>query len=270
MKILFWNLFRKDLSEHIAELTELTEADIIVTVENHIPPSVLTKRLCNVGIGTFIEAWNFTDAVKIFTRLPAVNVKNLADDGRVTARRVTPIIGSHFNLIALHLPSKMWRTNADQAAWISSILRPFITNVEQQEGHKRTILIGDFNANPFEEGIIAAMGLHATSCKNVAKKGSRKIDGIESDMFYNPMWSFFGDMSQGPPGTFFHKSSGHHEFFWHMFDQVMIRPALIPFIKDKGVEILTHTGKRSLLNHKSQPDTRNSSDHLPIYLRLAF
>jgi endonuclease/exonuclease/phosphatase family metal-dependent hydrolase len=221
-------------------------------------------------MGTFIETWNFTQAVKIFTRLPADRVENLSDEGRITARRVSPIAAKPFSLIALHVPSKLWRTNSDQASWMAHTLRPFIEDIEAREGHQRTVLIGDFNANPFEEGIVAAMGVHGTSTRAVASRRTRRVDGKETMLFYNPMWSILGDASPGPPGTFFARGSGHHELFWHMFDQVLIRPDLLPHFQSDGIEILTNTGKRTLLNHRAEPDSKTASDHLPIFMNLNF
>lgn len=268
MRLAYWNLCGKNLIEHIAEIVESRQLDILITAENKLSPTALTSRLCALGLGTYIEAWNFTDAVKVFTRLPSDRVENIKDDGRITARRVKPFLGQSFNLIALHLPSKLWRSNSDQAAWMAHTLKPFIDEVEQNEGHQRTVLIGDFNANPFEEGVVAAMGVHAISCRSVASRRRRMVDGKLADIFYNPMWSFMGDMSPGPPGTYFHKGSGHHELFWHMFDQVMFRPDLAPLVNAGHIEILTHTGKRTLMNHRFEPDCKTASDHFPIFCEL--
>jgi len=167
MRLLYWNLYGKNLVEHLAELVESRDIDVIITSENHASASKLPARLCSIGIGTFVEAWNFTEPVKIFTRLPSSRVKNLQDEGRITARRIEPFVGMPFTLIALHGPSKKNRTDSDQAAWMSHTLRPFIEKVEHSEGHSRTVLIGDFNANPFEESIIAARGIHGTSSRMI-------------------------------------------------------------------------------------------------------
>lgn len=37
--------------------------------------------------------------------------------------------------------------------------------MEEKIGHKCTVLVGDLNMNPFETGLIAANGLHATVSK---------------------------------------------------------------------------------------------------------
>jgi hypothetical protein len=78
--------------------------------------------------------------------------------------------------------------------------------------------------NPFEDGIVAANGLNAVMSRDVAARESRRVQRKDYTFFYNPMWGHFGDATDGPSGTFYRGSSEQVEYFWHMFDQVLIRP----------------------------------------------
>ena len=87
-------------------------------------------------------------------------------------------------------------------------------------------------------------------------------------MFYNPMWGRFGDESVGPPGTYYYSSSDNLSYFWNIFDQVLIRPVLMPFFNEERMKVLTRVGDKSLLTTNGLPDADAVSDHLPLVFRL--
>jgi hypothetical protein len=122
--------------------------------------------------------------------------------------------------------------------------------------------------NPFESGVVGAEGLHAVMDQRIARKISRTVRGEEKFFFYNPMWSYLGDYPSGPPGTYYYSSSRQVNFFWNMFDQVIIRPELLEFFDQGSLRILTLAGSTNLLNSSGVPDTKISSDHLPIMFGL--
>jgi hypothetical protein len=82
--------------------------------------------------------------------------------------------------------------------------------------------------NPFEDALTAADGLQGVMDKQVAARPARTVRGRVWDYFYNPMWSRLGDDSPGPPGTFWRAGSGLVNHFWNTFDQVLLRPGLLP------------------------------------------
>lgn len=61
--------------------------------------------------------------------------------------------------------------------------------------------------NPFDEGVVKAAGLHAMMTKATANERFRTVQGREYPFFYNPMWGFFGDRTDGPAGTFHYRRS---------------------------------------------------------------
>ena len=79
-----------------------------------------------------------------------------------------------------------------------------------------------------------------------------------------------GDLSQGPPGSYFYESAGHVEHYWWMFDQVLIRPELVSKTRNAGFRFLTMIGKQSLVDGKGRPDSKVGSDHLPLYFEVDF
>ena len=131
---------------------------------------------------------------------------------------------------------------------LSSDVRDFILRVENRFNHQYTVVCGDFNMNPFDEGLIKAKGFHAIMNKKIALKGKRKINDKDS-------------------GTMYYNSSDHINYFWHMYDQVLLRPELIPFFDDKELEIVTNIGSENLLSDIGIVN-KKYSDHLPIIFTL--
>jgi hypothetical protein len=137
---------------------------------------------------------------------------------------------------AAHLSSKIHWSREDQAAEVHELSRQ-IRAEEERRGHSRTILVGDLNMNPFDDGVVQANGLHAMMTRATAEEGSRRVQGRDYPFFYNPMWGLFGDRTPGPPGTYYYRHPGHLSYEWNIFDQVLLRPGVVPFFEN--VEIIT-------------------------------
>ncbi|MBC8042592.1 MAG: hypothetical protein IAF08_04025 [Rhizobacter sp.] len=114
--------------------------------------------------------------------------------------------------------------------------------------------------------MVDARGLHAVATRAVATKNSRKVDGKEYPFFYNPMWRYFGDENDRPSGTYYYGGSEPKTYFWNIYDQVLLRPNLVPLFEQQELRILTGDGKQEFLK-KGVPD-KAISDHLPILFKL--
>jgi hypothetical protein len=147
-------------------------------------------------------------------------------------------------------------------------LASLITTEEQKAGHDRTVVVGDLNVNPFDQGLISSVALNAVMTKNLAATGVRTVKSRSYPLFYNPMWSFFGDGHGGPGGTYYYGRAEHETHFWHLFDQVLIRPSLVGSFRNKELKILTSVKSVNLLNQRGQPNRNTGSDHLPILFSL--
>ena len=203
----------------------------------------------------------------IYTRFSSEYLQKRFDDSRLTIRQLRLPGRDEILLAALHHPSKLHWSNASQSAEcyrVSSTIR----GVEEEVGHRRTVLVGDFNMNPFEDAMVAATGLNAVMARMIAARETRTVLAHEYPFFYNPMWGHFGDAMEGPSGTFYDGRSEHVTYFWNMFDQVLIRPELLRMFRNEALRILSVSGERSLLTAKGLPDASAASDHLPLLFRL--
>jgi len=207
------------------------------------------------------------EKIHIFTRFKIDFIQPIYESERLTIRHLT-LPGLLDIILAInHFPSKLYWEPASQSLECVA-LADTIKYVENQVGHSRTVLVGDLNMNPFEDGVVGASGLHAVMSRTIAKKGSRIVQSKQYPFFYNPMWNFFGDATPGPPGTYYYDRSEHKVYFWNIFDQVLIRPELIDFFDNDEMKIIESDGEISFVTHHGFPDVNNISDHLPIFFKL--
>ena len=207
------------------------------------------------------------EKIEVFTRFPSEFIKPVDETERLTIRNLKLPGLTNILLAVIHFPSKSYWSESSQATECVE-LSNFIKMAERRVGHKRTVLVGDLNMNPFENGMVNANGLHGVMNRSIAQEGKRIVQSQEYPFFYNPMWGLFGDGTPGPSGTYYYRRAEHTMFFWNMFDQVLIRPDLLSRFDNKGLEILESDGEISFLLDTGLPDKNAASDHLPIMFRL--
>ena len=157
------------------------------------------------------------------------------------------------------------RRNSDENER-KEMLRIFNNDIREAEtSHKtkNTIVLGDFNANPFEESLIASNAMHAIPYKDEVLTGHRTVNGVSYEKFYNPMWKLLAK-EEAPYATFRYNNSKLTNYYWYMFDQIIIRPALISALDESTLTILTNCA----LVKDGKPNKAEYSDHLPIFCTI--
>lgn len=265
--ILFWNINKKRLFEELISLCNEHEVDILILAEAKpdISDAEVLIALNSECEDVYIAPFNPSPRLSFFFRYPAESVKLVADEGGIAIRRISPPIGIDILLVALHLPSKLYMTEDDQkfqAVRVSQLIQ----EAESKVGHARTLVIGDFNMNPFEVGLVGADGLHAVMAQTIAQKRSRTVQGKERPFFYNPMWGRMGDSSVGAPGTYYYAGSSYVTYFWNMFDQVLLRPDILDFFEQDDLKVISKIGDNNLITRNGI--SASYSDHLPIIVTI--
>jgi hypothetical protein len=264
---MFWNLGRSAAVESVASLCHQHEVDILVLAEAPEGHGALIRSL-NRGRRIFREIQpDLPGRVRMFSCYPESAVAAVFDSGHVSIRHLTPPVGLPVLLVGVHLPSKLRASETDQSYYVRE-LRNRVEEAETRIGHRNSLIIGDLNANPFEPAIAAVDGLHGVMDKGVARRAPRTIGGKSWDYFYNPMWSRLGDESPGPPGTYYYAQSGTLSYYWNSFDQVLLRPELLPFYDPADLTIVTHTQGEPILGRDGRRET-GQPDHLPIVVKLS-
>jgi len=268
ISFLYWNINNSFIQDTISRLVMQNEADILILSECSIDPGALLASLNHGNPVKYHYAPGIgCTRIEIFTRFSNKLLIPIFESDRLTIRHLKLPGLTNILIAANHFPSKRnWKDSSQ--AFECVILADSIRIAEDEVGHSKTVLIGDFNMNPFEEGVISARGLHAVMTKNIALKNSRIVQGNKYLFFYNPMWSLFGDGSPGPAGTYYFSSSEHNVIFWNIFDQVLIRPDLVGLFKNEDLRILESDGVKSFLTRQKVPDIQRYSDHLPIFFKL--
>lgn len=106
--------------------------------------------------------------------------------------------------------------------------------------------------------------------RQIVSRISRSVEGREHHFFYNPMWAHLGDLRGSTSGSYFYDSGSFVNYFWNVFDQVLMRPQLAEQFDPTSIRIITSVGAHSLVGATGRPDRRLFSDHLPIVFTLSF
>jgi Endonuclease/Exonuclease/phosphatase family len=134
--------------------------------------------------------------------------------------------------------------------------------------HRRSIVVGDFNAQPFESAVLSSDGLHAIGIRQESNQTSRpiRLTDDREEFFYNPMWRLYGHVPSQEAGmaTHYWQNRLAGELFWHMLDQVVLRPEECVRFPEDRIKILTTVGAVHLLAPDGTPDKTVGSDHLPL------
>lgn len=266
MTVLFWNIHGKPLVVQLQRLVARHGVDVLVLAEAP-KPAVFNQQLVEATGLERVASPGQHDKVRAYVRSVRARVV-IGDEGpRFSIGELRFQDALPLTIAMAHLPSR----DHHSVESVGESCREFagaVTEYEKKARHRRTIVIGDFNLSPFDPALVSARGFHAVMDQQVALRQARTVDEKDYPFFYNPMWSCQGDLSAGPPGTYYYQESGHVAYFWHVCDQVLIAPDLLEWTQPDSVEVLTSDGQEPLLTAAGHPDKMNASDHLPLLVRL--
>ena len=270
LNVLFWNVQKKDLTAQIVNIARSKDVDILVLAENPVSSVQLIQALNTNGAYYFQNhPLSQCKKITIVTKFHYDSITPVEEDNRTTIRHVTLPMGGDFLLTALHLVDKGNFTSESQNE-AASLVASQLVQVEAREQIDRHIVVGDFNMNPFETGMIKVNGFHGTMSSEVAGRGFRTVQQREYPYFYNPTWSLFGDLNKDVSGTYYYLHAEHVCYEWNMFDQVLIRPSMVGNFVKGSLEIIQHDSVISLVTNRNVPNKTTYSDHLPLFFTLKF
>ena len=260
MKVLFWNTHNNaNINDFLVEIITENNISFVALAEYGADIKSLITSLSFYGI-EMREYINCSNSIKLLGTIE--NVEPRFDSEHATIQ----IVNNKDILCCIHLNSQIFSGHEDKREiFIEGIVHE-IQLIEKDLDTENTIIVGDFNINPYDTSCINARYFHGMPIYEIAKRKSRIVSGKEFSMFYNPMWSFLGDFNK-PYGTYYYGGNDAVNTYWNLYDQVIIRPALKDRFVDESLKILTETETRYLLNSNGHPD-KNISDHLPITFEI--
>jgi hypothetical protein len=268
--VLFWNVQRKQLDRLVTALIANHSPDIVVLVE----------RPARSGLATSLSAGGWqrvsrTERFSVFARHDIRFTREPNPDSgsadRVEFWHVEPTGEESWLFALIHGPDRRNATD-DTRRLVFGRMRATIRLLEARLGHRRTVILGDLNANPHDPPVLSADGLHALGVKRVRGQTDRAVRNAgRSDFFYNPMWRLYGSDPTGDSGAgsyYYHDGYDATEPFWHMLDQVLIRPEYADRLPPNELRVLRVAGPSALIDADGRPDSTAGSDHLPVVFRL--
>jgi Endonuclease/Exonuclease/phosphatase family len=272
-RFLFWNFHvRNDTHRPEAVLARIVlshKVDLVMLAECNVPQSTILDELNGDHTSySYLESPN--RRFRIFASFPGEFLEPFDEVEHMCVWQLRLPAMQEVSLAMIHFPDRRNHPPDEQRS-IAFGLADFLRRVEARAGHRRTVLVGDFNMNHFETGIVDIKCFGAMMTRSLARKHARD-DPEQVPRFYNPMWSRFGDLSAGPPGTYYHRQSGYTNTYWHTLDQVLIRPDLIRAFKEDSLQVLTKVpsegGEIDLIREKRKHWEVVVSDHLPLLFEM--
>lgn len=261
MRVLFWNTHNNEnINPILSEMIIENNASIVVLAEYAADSSDLVNRISALGKHMF---WYLTTGCDRIVILGSVDD---VESGRQTPHTSTQIINGKDILCGVHLPSQAYPDHEERSKITINRLITDIRSLEEELGTENTIIVGDFNINPYDNSCVGAPYLHSLPIYADTARKKRTVAGEEFYMFYNPMWNLFGDF-ESPHGTYYYGGSSTNNTFWNIYDQVIIRPGLRKRFVDDSLQIITKIKMVSLLDENGHPDSQ-FSDHLPIVFEI--
>lgn len=263
---MFWNINKKNLSLLVAELAFSKGIDIIILAEfESLDVNHLMKQLHKIDKKYSVEKVLGSDRILLIHRF-GKQLSVIREQRHSSSFIIKSTIGDIL-LVALHLSSRL-HNSIDGLNMMASEYSREISKLEQLLGTERTLVVGDFNMNPFEIGMSAINAFNSVMCPSIANRKVRKKHDFEYKYFFNPMWHLMGNSTSKALGSYYY-SGDNISVYWNTFDQVLYRPEMIPYIDVHSIYFITEIEQTNLLTAKGLPCQSTISDHLPLSFELS-
>lgn len=255
MRLLFWNLKKNANEKYIVDLLTEQSVDIAIFAE-----------YCNTSFSTVIELlknnyihYDGYGACEKITLLckKDISISIKREQDRYTLYSVC-MHNSQYNIIGVHLPAPP-NSDANDRKCIIRDLVSDTNELELQSKNYQTIVIGDFNCNPFNEEIIQKDSFNAVLYKPLIE-AQETVTYMRKKYrrFYNPIINYISEATQ-TYGSFYY-SSGNAPLYWNCFDQILVRRCLCENIQ--RIEYIKGIKGKQLIKECKPNDA--ISDHLPL------
>lgn len=270
INILFWNIYKKNLINVLAEIIMENQIDIIAMAECE-----------NLDVQTLL---NHLHAREYFMKLVEICPEN--EDIKVLAKNCIKITPKEENkrfstyqvwnnedlvlLSVLHLDSGLFKEESARNIRAERISKQ-IEKIELEvygDNERKGIVIGDFNLQPYSDGIANVFSFNATRSISKAKKVYREVDKEKCWFYFNPVWKLMGDNAL-VQGSYYSNEDGQDKsIFWYAYDAVLLRPYFIDRFNWDNFRYIFRTENHALVSAETI-NKKDYSDHLPILFEIS-
>lgn len=279
MNVLFWNINRnvtegkEKIERYIINCVAENDVDIAVFAEYKDKNGSVINIDCAAierGLGnmfTWIKGIEPDGAVILLARKSIGKVCKIQQD--IDSRYSLYVVDTalkKYLLAAVHLEDRQNDPYSEERIETIRRLRNEITENEEFLNIENTLVIGDFNANPYDRELTSKRALNAVLFKGIIKASeytNPRSDRIKR--FYNPIIHYLSEDTEMYGSFYFSNANKYWTPYWCCLDQVLVRKSLVDLIQD--VTYLKAIAGDSLLKRTNIPQDK-ISDHLPLLLKL--
>ncbi|MDB5327492.1 MAG: hypothetical protein JWM57_3061, partial [Phycisphaerales bacterium] len=146
MRILFWNVNRKNLTDHVCEIVQTHHVDVVVLSECHVPLEDTLHQLKSRVTSSFrMPSSMSTDRFHCFVRTSAIDLTEIHLGFRASFRRLN--LGSEMVILGLVHGSDVRNNDAETRQAALQTLADAMRFVQQDKKITKLVVLGDFNVN---------------------------------------------------------------------------------------------------------------------------
>ncbi len=254
MNLVFWNINNNKEAFDIIRKIDVYDDNLLIAFAEYWEISDYIHETAN-GINYWID-----DIYKrvgfINSNYVIVSMKNYKYYSNICINYK----GISIDLFIVHLKGKNNSESSSES--INSYISQEIIGFIEQKRLEYVIVIGDFNLPHYSSTMLDHFKFNSTSYYNDRLELKKTFDGITRMKFYNPISALNGDLSDGPPGTYYYNIPNQAQA-WHIFDNALISYKLARYLVKTKCKILNEISGIKLLNKEGFPN-KKYSDHLPI------
>lgn len=259
LNILFWNLKRNSIEGYIVDCIVENNVDIAIFSEfDGIDFEKIEKNLGKMY--DRILAVQDDRKVTLIAKT-TFSVTLMQQQNRYNIYNIKTAVKDYL-LAAVHLEDRRNYKSSDRIETIKRL----VADIEQTEELLKcnnTIVIGDFNANPYDEELLSKYAFNAVLFKRIIDKSEMtNPKSLKRKRFYNPILHYISEDTE-MYGSFYHEKDFMTPY-WNCLDQVLVRKGLANRVNH--VEYLKTINTKKLLKN-TVPDEK-ISDHLPLLVNL--
>jgi len=166
-RFLFWN-YRCSLPDREAILARLVHheaVDVVILAESSCDPKRLVDRLSSAG--RIYRPWSIIHKrFQVFAGYAVEVFRGPRDHDRLCLLDFQAPGHPEIILAAIHLESGL-RLERTERKDLAAPLATAVRLIQLERNHTRTIVVGDFNMNPFDDGMISPEGFGAMTSKTL-------------------------------------------------------------------------------------------------------